>query len=289
MKQFVDKTASLTPTASGIICNQQTEYPHSGVYNQVLQTGTYLCRRCGLALFRADSQFASGCGWPSFDVAISHAVEEKPDPDGTRIEIVCSRCEGHLGHVFTGERHTPANKRYCVNSASLDFVVDNQVQDCGEAILAGGCFWGVEYFLDQMPGVLKVESGYTGGHVAEPTYSDVCRGDTGHFEAVRVLYDVAKTDYHAVLKRFFEIHDPTQRSGQGPDIGPQYQSAVFYYNEAQKQEAASLIERLEKKGFDVATQLLNVQPFWPAEEEHQNYYHKHQKAPYCHQPIARFD
>lgn len=288
MSDYLDKTASLTPLAKRIICEKATEYPNTGLYNQVVTQGTYLCRRCGLALFRGSSQFSSGCGWPSFDEDIIQAVNQVPDADGRRTEILCARCDAHLGHVFIGEFLTQKNVRHCVNSASIDFVVDNTVLDTEEAIMAGGCFWGVDHFLKQIPGVLRVEVGYTGGVTSEPNYDQVCRGNTGHYEAVRVLYDKEKTDYHSILKRFFEIHDPTQKSGQGPDIGPQYQSAVFYYNQEQLKEAETLIQQLRQRGYQVATHLLPVQIFWPAEEYHQDYYSKHRKAPYCHQPVKRF-
>lgn len=288
MQEYLDKTSSLTPLERRIICDKATEYPNTGLYNQVMSKGSYVCRRCGLALFRADSQFSSGCGWPSFDVNIPNAVKELPDRDGKRTEILCNRCEAHLGHVFDGEGFTQKNRRHCVNSASLDFVNDNQVRDTGEAIVAGGCFWGIDYFLRRLPGVLNVEVGYTGGNVPEPSYEQVCRSNTGHFEAVRVLYDSDRIDYTAVLKRFFEIHDPTQSSGQGPDIGPQYQSAVFYYTDAQKQIAQGLIEALKAKHFAVVTQLKPTQIFWRAEEYHQDYYEKHHKQPYCHSPVSRF-
>ncbi len=288
MNEYLDKTASLTPATRRVVCDKATEYPNTGAYNQVITHGTYLCRRCGLALFRATSQFHSGCGWPSFDDDIVHAVKQEPDTDGRRMEILCARCDAHLGHVFTGEGFTHKNLRHCVNSASLDFVADEQVLDTEEAIVAGGCFWGVEHFLSQIPGILSVESGYTGGHTLEPSYEQVCSGNTGHYEAVRVIYDRDKTDYHHILKRFFEIHDPTQRTGQGPDLGQQYQSAVFYFNQEQKHEAESLIQELRQRGYQVATRLLEAQPWWPAEEYHQNYYIKHRKAPYCHRPMNRF-
>lgn len=288
MSTYLDKTASLTPAIKRIICDKATEYPNTGVYNKVMAYGTYLCRRCGLALFRGDNQFSSGCGWPSFDDDIPGAVKQKPDPDGRRTEILCSRCDAHLGHVFTGEYLTNKNLRHCVNSASLDFVADSHVLDTEEAIVAGGCFWGVEYFLKKIPGVIHVESGYTGGHTLDPNYDAICRGNTGHYEAVRVLYDPSKTDYQHVLKRFFEIHDPTQANGQGPDIGQQYYSAVFYFNQQQKNDTDALIQALKHRGYRVATRVLEAQPFWPAEEYHQDYYLKHAKAPYCHRPENRF-
>lgn len=288
MTTYLDKTASLTPLARRVICDKATEYPGSGHYQAIAQQGTYLCRRCGLALFRGSSQFQSGCGWPSFDENIVQAVVQEVDADGRRTEILCERCRAHLGHVFVGEQLTHNNVRHCVNSVAIDFVGDDQVMDTEEAIVAGGCFWGVEHFLGMMPGVLKVESGYTGGHVAEPTYEQICRGDTGHYEAVRVVFDRQQSDYQAVIRRFFEIHDPTQRSGQGPDIGHQYQSAIFCYNDGQKAVAQDLMQLLQKKGYPVATKLLDAQPFWPAEEYHQNYYDKHNKQPYCHRPVDRF-
>lgn len=286
--RYLDKVASLTPMVKRIVCDKATEYPHTGLYNPIKGRGTYLCRRCGLALFRGVHQFNAGCGWPSFDEEIAGAVARKPDADGQRTEILCARCGAHLGHVFTGEYFTPKNRRHCVNSASLDFVGDEFVCDTEEAILAGGCFWGVEYYVKQIPGVLKVESGYIGGHVVEPSYEQVCSGSTGHYEAVRVIFDKAHTNYYAIIKRFFEIHDPTQADGQGPDLGRQYASAIFYFDEAQNQTAESLIDVLEKKSYRVATQLLPAQIFWPAESYHQNYYAKHPKLPYCHKPVARF-
>ncbi len=289
MENYLDKTASLTPAAKRIICEKATEYPNTGEYNTVAKQGSYICRRCGLALFRAESQFNSGCGWPSFDEDIVQAVKQIPDEDGKRTEILCERCNAHLGHVFIGEFITHKNLRHCVNSASIDFVADSEVLDTEEAIVAGGCFWGVDHFLRLLPGVLKVEVGYSGGRVVNPDYDQVCSGNTGHYEVARVVYDRAKTDFHSVLKLFFEIHDPTQRSGQGPDIGSQYKSAVFYYNDEQREEAQTLIQRLRKGGYDVATQLLEVQTFWPAEGYHQDYYRKHNKVPYCHKPEPRFD
>lgn len=288
MINYLDKTAGLTPLAKRIICDKATESPHTSIYDAVAVQGTYLCKRCGLALYRADSQFASGCGWPAFDGDIPHAVKQSPDADGLRTEILCARCDAHLGHVFFNENFTTNNVRHCVNAASLDFTVDQNVSDTEEAIVAGGCFWGVDYYLRQLPGVVIVESGYIGGHVLEPTYAQVCHKHTGHYEAVRVVYDKTKTDYHYVLKRFFEIHDPTQTMGQGPDLGQQYQSAIFYYNQQQFETATSLMESLEKRGYEAVTQLIKVQTFWPAEAYHQDYYARHDKTPYCHQRIKRF-
>lgn len=159
----------------------------------------------------------------------------------------------------------------------------------GVAYFAGGCFWGVEYYLEAMPGVLDVQSGYMGGHLDNPTYAQVTSHVSGHLEAVKVEYDPDKVGYADIAQRFFEIHDPTQKNGQGPDIGPQYKSAVFYANDAQKDAAHKLIEILEARGYDVATELRPADTFWIAEGYHQDYYAGNGKTPYCHARVRRFD
>lgn len=282
------KTNSLPAAVSHVVCQKSTERPFSGQYNDFALAGTYLCRQCGLALFRSKTKFHSGCGWPSFDQEIEGAVKRQADTDGIRTEIVCARCGAHLGHVFEGERLTILNTRHCVNSVSLDFVDDIFVEDTEEVIVAGGCFWGVEYYLKQLPGVLKVESGYTGGYTLEPSYANVCQGNSGHIEAVRILYDPLKLQYETLIRYFFEIHDPTEENRQGPDIGAQYQSAIFYYDDFQKDTAVWLCQQLKALGYDVKTKILPVKMFWRAEDSHQNYYEKTKKTPYCHHYVKRF-
>ena len=151
-----------------------------------------------------------------------------------------------------------------------------------KAYYAGGCFWGVEHLFQGHQGVLDAVSGYMGGDVANPTYQEVCTGRTGHLEAVEVTYDPSQTSFEDLTKFFFEIHDPTQANGQGPDIGPQYLSAVFYSTEEEKQTAQSLVNILKGKGFDIVTQLIPVEVFWKAEDYHQDYYSKKNQQPYCH-------
>lgn len=153
---------------------------------------------------------------------------------------------------------------------------------------AGGCFWGVEHFLEEMPGVLDVESGYMGGSAA-PTYEEVSTGTTGHAETVRVTFDPGKITYEAVAKRFFEIHDPTQVGRQGPDIGDQYRSAVFVTGPEQRAVIDGLIGRLKANGYKVATEVAEADKFWLAEAYHQDYYERTRKVPYCHAPVPRFD
>ncbi|MDX1547888.1 MAG: peptide-methionine (S)-S-oxide reductase MsrA [Rhodothermales bacterium] len=157
------------------------------------------------------------------------------------------------------------------------------------AIFASGCFWGTEYHFMQAPGVLSTRVGYTGGTVPNPSYREVCRGKTGHAEAIEVVYDPAKIDYETLARLFFETHDPTQVNRQGPDVGEQYRSAVFYLNDAQKAVAEKLIGILEEQGYDVATEVTEAGPFWPAEDYHQKYYAKNGQTPYCHVYTKRFE
>ncbi len=151
-----------------------------------------------------------------------------------------------------------------------------------KAYFAGGCFWGVEHLFQGKEGVVTVISGYMGGSKESPNYQDVLTGITGHLEAVEITYDPNQVSYEELTKFFFEIHDPTQANGQGPDIGPQYLSAVFYSNEEEKEITRELIEILKSKGCEVATRLIPAEEFWNAEEYHQDYYQKKNQQPYCH-------
>lgn len=156
------------------------------------------------------------------------------------------------------------------------------------AYFAGGCFWGVEYYFNQQDGVIDAKSGFMGGHTKNPTYQDICYKDTGHLEVVEVKYDTSKISYENLAKLFFEIHDPTQTNGQGPDIGSQYLSAVFVSNNEESEIIKKLILLLEQKGFQIATKILEKQEFYVAEDYHQYYYKKTGKIPYCHSKISRF-
>ncbi len=157
-----------------------------------------------------------------------------------------------------------------------------------KAYFAGGCFWGVEYYLEKEPGVIEAVSGYMGGHTKNPTYKEVSYTNTGHVETVEVTYDSSKVDYETLARLFFEIHDPTQKNGQGPDIGAQYHSIIFYTNEEEKKILEKLIALLRAKGFDVATKLKAATAFYKAEDYHQDYYMHKGKQPYCHGYVKRF-
>ncbi|MBN2590189.1 MAG: bifunctional methionine sulfoxide reductase B/A protein [Sedimentisphaerales bacterium] len=272
-----------------VIIHKGTEAPFTGEYNNFFEKGVYTCRRCGAELFESDDKFASECGWPSFDEQIPGAVKWTLDADGMRTEITCTNCGGHLGHVFLGERLTQKNTRYCVNSISMIFIPAAERVRTEKAIFASGCFWGTEYHMQKEPGVISTTVGYTGGHVAYPTYEQVCTGTTGHAESVEVIYDPNKTSYEKLAKLFFETHDFSQVNGQGPDIGHQYRSVIFYLNEEQKKTATKLVNILLGKGKKVATEITAATRFWPAEEYHQQYYDKNSKRPYCHTYRKIFD
>jgi peptide methionine sulfoxide reductase msrA/msrB len=279
-----NKYDTLTPDQRHVICEKGTETPNKGLYTRPgpYEHGTFICRSCGKPLYKGDSKFISHCGWPSFDAEIEGAVLSLPDKDGRRTEILCSRCHGHLGHVFKGENLTDKNMRHCVNSISIDFVESTAVKDTAEIILAAGCFWGVEALFRKEEGVLISECGYIGGHLQNPSYEDICNKSTGHLEAIRVVYDLQKTHLEQILECFFEIHDFSQEDGEGPDIGPQYISAIFTSIDKEILLAKKYISELEKMRYTVFTKILPLSPFWKAEEYHQNYYKKSNKSPYCH-------
>lgn len=273
----------LTKEEKQVIENKGTELPFTGKYNEHKEIGVYTCKRCGAELYRSEDKFNAGCGWPSFDDEIKGSITQIPDADGRRTEIICSKCKAHLGHIFKGEEFTFKNTRHCVNSISMDFKPHTE-----RAIFAGGCFWGVEHLMQQQEGVLSVESGYIGGNVEEPTYEQICTKTTGHAEAVEIIYNPALVDYETLTKLFFEIHDPTQSNGQGPDIGPQYRSEIFFVSTDQQVIATNIIAELVSKGYDVTTKITPATKFYKAEKYHQNYYTDKGTEPYCHVRTKKF-
>jgi len=280
----------LTPEEIYIIENKGTEMPFSGKFNSFYKDGIYTCKKCNTPLFHSNDKFDSGSGWPSFDECIEGAVKEIPDADGRRVEIVCATCGGHLGHVFRGEQMTPKSTRHCVNSLSLDFQPLEEDKRYQKAYFAAGCFWGVEYWFDQQEGVITATSGYMGGYTTDPSYYEICQKDTGHLETVEVTYDPNIVSYEELCKLFFETHNPEQMNGQGPDIGPQYLSALFTNNVEEENTVQRLINQLEEQGMQIATMIKNANehPFYRAEEEHQNYYKLRNSTPYCHAYTKRF-
>ena len=294
MKAWKPQLNKLSTFEKHIIVDKGTERAFSGKYVNTTDKGVYKCKVCGTALYKSTDKFSSHCGWPSFDDALPGAIKETTDKDGRRVEITCANCGAHMGHVFKGEGYTKKNTRHCVNSASLQFTKGKAVKkkattsNLKKAYFAGGCFWGVEYYLEKIPGVKEVISGFMGGHVKNPGYYEVVRKKTGHLETVEVIYDPSKVSYETLAKTFFEIHDPTQKNGQGPDLGSQYLSAVFVSSPQEKKTIEKLINILEGKGLKIATKVLPLAPFYSAEEYHQNHYERKGGKPYCHRRMKRF-
>jgi len=271
----------LSSFESWVIDKKGTETPFTGEYCNTNSPGHYHCKRCDSPLYRSQDKFPSHCGWPSFDDEISGSVKRIPDPDGRRTEIVCNSCGGHLGHIFEGEEFTSKNLRHCVNSISLVFKA-SESQPTSIALFASGCFWGTEFHFAKVPGVLATRVGFAGGHIENPSYKQVCAGSTGHLECCEVTYNPTQVSYEHLCKLFFETHDFSQTNGQGPDIGPQYLSALFLSSTDERRVAEKIIETLKEKCFKVATQIRPNAHFWPAEDYHQKYYFHEAKTPYCH-------
>lgn len=280
-KNDMKKYNELTPFEKSVIIDKGTERPFTGELLNNKEQGIYLCKQCDTPLYTSDSKFESHCGWPSFDDEIEGAVKRVPDADGRRTEIICANCGGHLGHVFLGEGFTLKNTRHCVNSVSMKFVPAKEA-NIKKAYFASGCFWGTEYYFQKLGGIKQTTVGYMGGQLDSPSYQEVCTGETGHLETIEIEYNANSVSYDQLVKYFFETHDFTQTDGQGPDIGSQYLSCIFYNNEDEKRIAEENIKQLTQKGYKVATMLKPLSTFWQAEDYHQQYYEHNGKRPYCH-------
>lgn len=290
----------LTPEQYRVMRKSGTERPFSGKYNDHYEKGIYYCPGCDTPLFSSETKYDHGSGWPSFTAPFDENYIEYFEDNSLfrrRTEVRCAVCGAHLGHVFD-DGPEPTHKHYCINSVSLDFKeVESQRESEANhseksdesakkapktetAIFAAGCFWGVEDKFRKTQGVISTEVGYTGGHVKNPTYKQVCTNKTGHAEAVKITFDPSLISYEELLKVFFSIHDATQTNRQGPDIGRQYRSAIFYYNDEQKMAAEKTVKELENSGRfgkSVATEIVPVSKFNKAEEYHQQYYEKRKK------------
>jgi peptide methionine sulfoxide reductase msrA/msrB len=294
-----------------------TENPFNNAYWNNHDAGIYVDVVDGKPLFSSKDKFDSGTGWPSFSRPIDEKmvkVEEDKSHGMIRTEVKSSVAGSHLGHVFD-DGPAPTRKRYCINSASLRFVSVLNLEKEGygkfkdlftadviqaekkkrdermnkheyqTAVLAGGCFWGVQDLLRKIPGVMDTEVGYAGGITENPVYDEVKKGKTGHAESVKITYDPKVISYDKILDFFFTLHNPTTPNQQGNDVGSQYRSVIFYADDAQKEAATKKIKEWEASGKwkkPIVTEVVKATPFYSAESYHQDYLVKNPNGYTCH-------
>lgn len=301
----------LTPLQYHVTQESGTERAFTGEYDKHYKPGIYVDVVSGKALFSSLDKYDSGCGWPAFTRPIDEKVvssKEDRSHGMLRTEVRSSQADSHLGHVFTDGPKAQGGLRYCINSASLDFVplaemeakgysaYLKQFEDAGlwpikqatassekeVAIIAGGCFWGMEEILRKIDGVIDTEVGYCGGENANATY----RNHPGHAEAIRVVFDPSKISFKKLLTNwFFRMHDPTTLNRQGNDIGASYRSTIFYENEEQKKIAQEAIAQVQKSGRwskPIVTTVEPVKNWSDAEDYHQDYLKKNPRGYTCH-------
>lgn len=296
-----DLKKTLTPEQYRVMFQCGTEPAFSGVYNDFWEKGEYHCAACKALLFKSETKYEHGTGWPSFsDPAAKDTLVFLEDRSFgmVRTEVRCAYCGAHLGHVFD-DGPSPTGRHYCINSAALTFKktgaerTENSTSAPAAAgrsasaapiaagteiaTFAAGCFWGVEDKFIKLPGVVETVVGYTGGHTKNPSYRDVCSDETGHAESVRVTFIPSLISYEDLVRAFFTFHDPTQLNRQGPDVGTQYRSVIFYHSEDQKAKAQVIKAEFDASGRfrkSIVTEIVPASEFTKAEEYHQKYIQK---------------
>ena len=249
--------AVLTPEQYHITRERGTERPFSSEMCSLFEPGLYACICCETLLFDASEKFESGTGWPSFTQPVKeNAIAYHMDRafGMVRIETTCNTCGAHLGHVFQ-DGPPPSGLRYCMNAVALKRI------DAGyeTATFGGGCFWCTEAVFQQLRGVEKVESGYSGGSRENPSYEQVCTGATGHAEVVQITFDPEEISYADLLRIHLSTHDPTTLNRQGGDHGTQYRSIILVRDPGQEKTAGEIIAEMQPDFDDeIVTQ---VEPF----------------------------
>jgi len=257
-----------------ILKGKGTEPPFTGKYNDFFEPGIFLCRACKSPLYESNTKFNSGCGWPSYDDEIPGAISRNEDLSGGRVrtEICCANCDGHLGHVFYGEQITKKDTRHCVNSLSIQFKAYKHLE---RATFGAGCFWHIEKIFKNTKGVYLSSVGYMGGNTENPSYEEVCNGDTNHAEVVTLYFNPEVISYIKLLEIFWKNHNPTTLNRQGVDEGTQYRSVVFYHSNKQKNLFhLSMIKESKHWKNPIVTQVISASKFFRAEEYHQDYLNK---------------
>lgn len=272
--------AILLPEVFRITRLKGTERPHSSEMCSLFEPGEYACACCETPLFDSGEKFESGTGWPSFTQPLAeNAVAYHKDTSYgmIRVEALCNTCDAHLGHVFQ-DGPKPSGLRYCINALAMKKIEKKEQK----ATFGGGCFWCTEALFQQLKGVTKVKSGYSGGAIVNPTYREVCSGMTGHAEAIEVSYNPDEISFEDLLKIHLTTHNPTTPNRQGADVGTQYRSIIFYRNETEKAAAAKVIAEVQPFFDDkIVTELKSFEAFYTAEKEHQDYYNNNSNGRYC--------
>ncbi|GEP51169.1 peptide methionine sulfoxide reductase MsrA [Flavobacterium noncentrifugens] len=257
-----------------------TERAHSSEMCSYFEPGKYACICCGSLLFDGGEKFESGTGWPSFmqPMAENAVAYHKDISFGmVRIEALCNTCDAHLGHVFP-DGPAPSGLRYCMNAVSLQKVGSKT----RKITFGGGCFWCTEAIFGQLKGVEKVESGYSGGNISNPTYREVCSGMTGHAEVIEITYDPDEISFEDLILIHLSTHNPTTSNRQGADVGTQYRSIIFYRNADEKQRAIDVLKEMQPSfGENIVTQIALFEQFYKADSDHQDYYANNPEAQYC--------